>query len=470
MIPWGTVSNIEPSSFEEGTAYITVNGHQEGDFYPWVYRTRDYGASWELIVDGIMESPLSYARNIREDPIRPGLLYLATENALYVSFDDGGRWQPLQLNLPHAPVSWLTIQEHFNDLVLSTYGRGFWILDDLSPLQQLTEEVASSKAHLFQPRNAYRFRLLEDGIREMADDPTAGDNPPYGASLSYWLNTAPKGEVEVSIESSDGRPVATLSGTRKRGINRITWDLREGPDRGGAQGGGGPPGTSARLLQPPEEYRVTLRVDGEEHSQPLTVLKDPDSGGTLEDIQVQFAMMQELSAEIQASQDLTWQIDTIRAQLKWLLGEEVDELETPEEAEPKAVAEALEQPDLRGIPELQEGGALREEAVRLQTAFTELADSLVQQKPGGFFSWPVKLTAKLIYLATHVQSSDYPPTRQAREAHVVLQRLLRVAQHGFQELVKHDLEEFNGLLREEGLPAIQVVRPAEAREGGFSPG
>ena len=429
MIPWGTVSNIEPSSFHPGAAYIAVNGHQEGNFDPWVYRTKDYGASWKLIVDGIMESPLSYARNVREDPVRPGLLYLGTENAMYISFDDGDRWQPLQLNLPHAPVSWLTLQEHFNDLVLSTYGRGFWILDDLSPLQQLTQDIVSSEAHLFRPRDAYRFRLMGDGIREMSDDPTVGENPPYGASLSYWLGEEPEGEVEVTIEDSSGRHVATVAGTGARGINRVTWNLSGGGGGGFAQGSGGPPGTSVRILQPPGTYQVTLEADGMKHSQPLTVIKDPDSGGSAEEIAIQFAMMQELSAEIAVSRRLTFQIDTLRSQLKELMGQSPDD------------------------PELREG------AEGLEGSFAALADSLVQQKPGGFYMWPQKLTSKLTYLSNHVQSSDHAPTVQAREAHRVLQDLLAVAEEQFEHLVQGDLQAFNGMLAVRGLKPIEVVRP-----------
>jgi hypothetical protein len=120
MIAWGTVSNIEPSRFNAGTAFLTVNGHQEGNFDPWVYRTRDYGQTWQLIVNGIPKTPLSFARIVREDPVRRGLLYLGTENALYVSWNDGDAWEPLQLDLPPAPVSWMTIQRTFNDLVVST--------------------------------------------------------------------------------------------------------------------------------------------------------------------------------------------------------------------------------------------------------------------------------------------------------------------------------------------------------------
>ena len=134
--PWGTVGNIEPSRFDAGTAYLTVDLHQVNNRDPFVYKTSDYGRSWRPITNGIPKSMLSYAHCIREDPVRRGLLYLGTENAIYASFDDGESWQPLQTNMPHAPVYWIMVQEHFNDLVLATYGRGFWIMDDITPLQQ----------------------------------------------------------------------------------------------------------------------------------------------------------------------------------------------------------------------------------------------------------------------------------------------------------------------------------------------
>jgi photosystem II stability/assembly factor-like uncharacterized protein len=138
LLPWGTISNIEASRFDASTAYLSVDGHQENNRDPWIYKTTDLGRTWKLIVNGIPKSPLSYVHQVKEDPVRRGLLYAGTENALYVSFDDGGSWQTLQNNLPHAPVHGITIQEHFNDLALATYGRGMWILDDITPLRQLT--------------------------------------------------------------------------------------------------------------------------------------------------------------------------------------------------------------------------------------------------------------------------------------------------------------------------------------------
>ncbi len=141
--PWGQVYHIEASRKDAGIAYVTFDLHQMGDFNPYVYKTADYGKTWTKIVTGITPSAVSYAHCLREDPKRPGLLYLGTENGLYLSYNDGANWQSLQLNLPHAPVYWITVQEHFNDLVLATYGRGFWILDDLSPIQQLTPEMVA---------------------------------------------------------------------------------------------------------------------------------------------------------------------------------------------------------------------------------------------------------------------------------------------------------------------------------------
>src|SRR5262249_15203910 len=149
------------------------------------------------------KSAVSYAHIIREDPVRKGLLYLGTEGGLYVSFDDGDHWQPMQFGMPHAPVYGLVVQEHFNDLVVATYRRGFYILDDLSPLQKLTPEVVSSAATLFAPHPAYRFRDVEGNVAPN-DDPTAGTNPTYGANINYWLSSA-GGTASVAILDAAGK-------------------------------------------------------------------------------------------------------------------------------------------------------------------------------------------------------------------------------------------------------------------------
>ena len=160
-----------------GTAYLTVDGHQVNNRDPWVYKTTDFGKTWKLITTGLAKTPLSYAHVVKEDPVRRGLLYLGTEGGLYVSFNDGGSWQPLQNNLPHAPVYWIVVQPHFSDLVVATYGRGFWILDDITPLRTLGAAVTAKDAHLFPPRLAYRLHTTEQPFA-VSYDASAGFNPP----------------------------------------------------------------------------------------------------------------------------------------------------------------------------------------------------------------------------------------------------------------------------------------------------
>ncbi len=456
ILPWGTISNIEPSQYDAAAAYITVNGHQEGNFDPWVYKTTDYGQSWKLIVDGLPHSPLSYARCIREDPVRRGLLYLGTENGLYISFNDGAHWQPLQSGLPPAPVSWLTIQKRFNDLVVSTYGRGFYILDDLAPLQQLTSEIAGAQgeaAHLFTPPVAYRFRLT-NGIRETSDDPTAGHNPAYGASLSYWLKNVPESDPTITIADATGKILRTFSGTKLQGINRVYWDLRfdpmspvatpprptinngpqppagpeEGPLQGpvpeptpGARSSGPPP--RVNILAPPGSYVVKLEVNGQQYSQRLTVLPDPGSAGLLHEIESQTAMLKELATDLKSSVALTNDIQEIRRQL------------------------TVAHDQLTDLQELRAATALEQK-------FSALEDKLRQQKPVAFYEWPVQLTAKFVYLAGHLQSSDREPTTQARDAYAYLKNELHLVQNEYDSLLAHDLAEFNQALRNRGLKEI----------------
>src|SRR5436190_1408255 len=309
--PWGTISNVEASRYDAGTAYITVDFHQVNNRDPFVYKTGDFGASWKLITNGIPHSMLSYAHCFREDPVKRGLLYLGTENGVYTSFDDGENWQPLQMNLPHAPVYWLVVQEQFNDLVITTYGRGFWILDDITPLRALTPEALNADAQLFAPRPAYRFRAITAPATPY-DDPTIGENPPYGADINYYLKSASNSPVTIAIQDAKGQTVRTLSAPNSAGLHRMYWDLRDMPSRrvayrtsplfapeirvgpdgmreseGGFGGGGG----GLAILQPPGTYTVKLSVGGRDYTQPLRVLKDPHSAGTEADIAAQQTML-----------------------------------------------------------------------------------------------------------------------------------------------------------------------------------
>jgi hypothetical protein len=197
----------------------------------------------------------------------------------------------------------LVVQENFNDLVVGTYGRGYWILDDVTPLQQLTSEVVASTAHLFEPRDAYRFHEITSPM-DMPNDPSEGQDPPYGASINYWLASEPEGDATIRIANASGETVRTLDGTTYAGINRVVWDLEGEPstqiklrttplyadwvDLGEDRWRPAPRGRTS-ILQPPGTYSVTLSVGGQEYTQSLTVLKDPNSEGSEANIHTQLA-------------------------------------------------------------------------------------------------------------------------------------------------------------------------------------
>ena len=448
--PLGTVRNIDASRWDAGKAYITVDFHQVGNFDPYVYKTDDYGRRWKKITDGISESPLSYVRNIREDPVRPGLLYLGTENALYVSFNDGENWQSLQTNLPPAPMYWIVVQEHFNDLVVGTYGRGFWILDDITPLQQVTPEVTASAAHLFQPRPAYRFRPITAPMA-MFDDPSAGENPPYGASISYWLAEEGEDSVTIRIADAAGDTVRTLKGPKEAGINRIWWDLRgersteiklrttplhaDWVDLGEDRWRSAPRGRISVLL-PPGTYTVALEVADQQYAQELGVLKDPNTEGTEEDIRAQTAMLLELREDMNAAAGMINRIEWIRRQLY----------------------------DLNAI--LQEQGE-NEEVVTASKELDErligVEENLIQMKLTGTgqdaVRWPAMLVGRLGHLANGVAVADFPPTDQERGVQRLLEERLERYRVELDEVLATDLADFNRLLRERELAPVMAGAP-----------
>ncbi|HEX6750559.1 MAG TPA: hypothetical protein VF092_24935 [Longimicrobium sp.] len=304
--PGGRVQTVEPSPHRRGGAYVAVLRYLLGDFRPYVYRTSDYGRTWTRITDGRNGIPDGEpVRVVREDPSRPGLLYAGTEFGMYVSFDDGAHWQPFQQNLPRTPVT--DIKVHRQDLVLSTQGRGFWIMDDLAPLHQLADSVARARAFLFRPRDAVRARWSggfggpESGIAR----PDAPQYPPAGALIDYHLASPPAAPVWIRIRDAQGRLVRELSSDTSRraaasperagtapipaavGMNRIAWDLAwPGPwDAGRANGRGGP-------AIVPGSYTVEMTVGGTTMTQPLVVRIDPRiarDGVTQADLEAQLS-------------------------------------------------------------------------------------------------------------------------------------------------------------------------------------
>src|ERR1043166_2795553 len=439
MLPWGTVSNIEPSRYNAGTAYITVDGHQVNNRDPWIYKTSDYGKTWKLITNGIPHSMLSYAHCVREDPVRQGLLYVGTENGIYVSYDDGANWQVLQNNLPHAPVYWITVQENFNDLVIATYGRGFWILDDITPIQQLTTEVANANAHLFPVHQTYRFRGITVPYASN-DDPTTGQNPPYGASINYYLKSTPR-DVSLKILDADGKTVQTIRGTRNAGLNRVWWNLRNeqskevrlrtapayAPEiRLNAEGWRPlPEGGRMSILMPPGTYTVKLTVDGQDAgSQPLKVLIDPNSGGNDADVQKQTAMLLELRRSLESAADMTNQIEIIRGQLD-------------------------------SLRQIVRDASVKSAADDLDKKLIDIEDNLVQRKYSGQGQdtprYPVKLLGRITYLVGGVSDGDYPPNTQQKEVQAMFDSQVADLRKRLDAVVSGDLVTFNRMLRDKNM-------------------
>ena len=216
LVRFAAISNIEPSKYDPGSAYISVDAHQMNDRDPYIYKTTDYGKSWKLISGGIPKSTFSYVHCVREDPVRRGMLYAGTENGVWFSLDDGGTWLPLQNNLPHAPVSWLVVQPHFHDLVISTYGRGFWILDDIAALRNLDRVVGGAQRAAMLPlRDAYRFRKVQN--RHSAPNSlVGGEDPPYGAAINYFVRRGVDPESAVVITAAAERTTAATEPNDRR--------------------------------------------------------------------------------------------------------------------------------------------------------------------------------------------------------------------------------------------------------------
>ena len=476
---WGTVDNIEASRYDAGTAYLTVDGHQVNSRDPYVYKTTDYGKTWTLITNGIPHNMLSYAHCVREDPVRKGLLYLGTEGGLYLSFDDGKNWQPLQSGLPHAPVYWLTVQERFHDLAVATYGRGFWILDDITPLEQLKPEVVAAKAHLFALRDAYRFKeVVQPAAVEY--DPTTGKNPPYGVPINFYLKSdlgekdvakltfsdasgkkireidcrAPKpGAVEAqqpTEEDEDDPDPDPAPCVVKAGINRVWWDLRNerttqirlrttplyGPDVPlGPEGWRKPPATgrlSALVL--PGSYTVTLSVGGDKFTQKVTILKDPHTAGSENEIQVQARVQTALYDQMNAVAGMINQMESIRAQLA-ALGKE--------------------------LPNDDASKPIRKAADDLGEKVTGIEGTLLQLRLTGRGQddcrWTPMLVQKIGYLFGQLDGdADFPPTTQQTAVQEELKQRGDKASEDFEKLATKDLAEFNDMLRDHKISNIYL--------------
>jgi photosystem II stability/assembly factor-like uncharacterized protein len=310
LTPWSKIAGIEASHFDAATAYAAVDRHRLDDYKPYIYRTTDYGKTWTPIANGIPDG--SFVNVVREDPVRRGLLYAGTERGVYVSFNDGASWQPLQLDLPVSSIRDIAV--HRDDLVVATHGRSLWVMDDITPLRQMAQAV-NRGVYLFAPGPAYRVRPTnQEGTFLPIDEPQV-DNKPEGVYIDYYLPDVPHTPVVLEIVSSDGTVVRSWSSAHppkpvnpnsisflahwlptqpvpaaEAGAHRFVWDFHEtSPD--------GP-------LVPPGSYTIRLSVNGQTYTRSAQVLRDPRISATDADLKAQYVLATEtiaLSAVVSAS-------------------------------------------------------------------------------------------------------------------------------------------------------------------------
>ena len=441
----GTVNVIELSAHDPGRAFIAVYRYRENDFRPYIFRTNDYGTSWALLTDGKNGIPTtSFTRAIREDPDRKGLLYAGTEFGLYVSFDDGAHWQRFQLNLPVTPVTDLRL--HRKDLVVSTQGRAFWVLDDVTPLLQMTDDVRKADAHLFTPRTAYRGGASE------------------GASLSYYFAKLPEKDVKLEILDAGGTVLRSFQGKPgeaveerparrfgpgggedpklpvQKGLNRFTWDLREkGPEiPKGVIHWGGAPG----MKVVPGSYQVRVSAGDWSRTVPLEVALTPNVSAAASDLRGQYDFGKQIASEIALLFEVLGGVRDVKSQ-----------------------AEAvLERVKKAGLENEEIAGAVKSANEKL----TELEESITQVKSKSGqdpLNFPPKIDNQLTSLYGYVVDGEFPPTAGAHERFSDLKPELQKLRARFDGLVATEVAALNRIVAALSLPPVVVPSKAAATDG-----
>jgi photosystem II stability/assembly factor-like uncharacterized protein len=470
--PWSKVSIIEASHFDAGTAYAAINSFRLDDLHSHIYRTRNFGATWQEITSSITDSAASNV--VREDPVRKGLLYAGTETSVYVSFNDGDSWQPLQLNLPHTSMRDLVI--HGDDLIVATHGRSFWILDDVTPLRQLTDEIAKSSAHLFAPEEAIRWRWNRNPDTPLPPEEPAGQNPPDGAIVDYFLASAAKGPVTLEISDEKGivvrrytsndrplpmdkiaeehpipmywvRPRQILSGAP--GMHRFVWDLHyEAPQALGYEFPisaivHNTPLTPLGVRALPGKYSMKLTVDGTTQEQPLTVILDPRIKTPADDLRKQFEMESGAVQGMNETYEALEQVKSVRVQLK--------------ELTPKTNAKLAD-----SLAALDKKCAQLEGAT--QSGFFGLPPS--GKQPENFST----LNQHFSSMLGTADSGDVAPTTQATAAFAKLQQSASDLHKQWSDSVEREVPELNKDLKKAHLAEIDPKKALAEKLGGAADG
>ena len=489
MPEWGTVSMIEASPHDAGTAYLAVERHKSDDFAPYVFKTTDFGKTWSKLVAGLPAN--NYVHAVRVDPRRPGLLFAGTEQGVYFSFDNGAHWQPLQLNLPTAPVNDLVIAN--TDLVVATHGRSFWVLDDITPLEQYEDSIPQQEAHLFTP-GAANHTVFRGSF--FAGSGSVGKNPPAGAVINYWLKASLKKPEQAKAQASgagaenapsksEASPATPTSGIKKTdtesseapkitleildasgkvirsypkkeepsddeddffnrdrsagslpadaGLNRFVWDLRhEGATKVSKAPlwGGNTDGPKAL----PGVYQVRLTVLGKTYTAPLEIKADPRLKIGQEDLAKQFDLLLKIRDKVTETDDTIIQIRDLRQQ--------INTINTRLKSDPRAKV-------------------IADAGKTLDTKMTEVEEVLIQTKAKSgqdVLNFPVRLNNHLVALSGVVGSADSAPTKQSYEVFDMLSKAVDEQLAKWKTIVSTDVAAYNSLMKQQEVPALMATQ------------
>jgi photosystem II stability/assembly factor-like uncharacterized protein len=430
------INCIEPSPFKEGVAYLAATSYKFGDYTPYIYKTNNYGESWTLITNGIKNN--HYTRAIRSDKVREGLLYAGTEWGMYISFDDGQHWSSFNLNLPVTSIRDLAVRD--NDLIAATHGRSFWMIDDLTPLHQLTEEMAKSDFYLYKPDITYRTQ--QSSGRSKPNLKLEGENHPNGAIINYYIKDKKETDT-IALEILDAKgaliqkykttskadkndPSATKPLTVVTGGNRFIWDLRYP----GFKSFEGMVLYSSPNIGPkavPGNYKVRLTYNGIASEKEFTIVKDPRLSNTVTDFKNQFDFLIKVRDQVSRANQAIIDIRSVKKDLSYI------------------------REKVSGNEELNKIVNEFESALNTVENKIHMTKNQSRQDP---LNYGIRINNRLAFLLADSQRGDYPPTDQALAFFQVIKKELDFEINMLNELFEKNINMINNMVLENQIKMI----------------
>ncbi len=437
MMPeWIMINSVEPHPFVKGGLYVAATAYKMGDYRPYLYRTLDYGKTWTKITNGIANE--HFTRVLRADPKRQGLLYAGTEYGMYISFNDGANWQPFQLNLPMVPITDLALKN--DNLIAATQGRSFWLIDDITPLHQMSPEMAKNDWALYKPTASYRFGPV---LRSATPPKNAGQNHPGGVMLHFHLKDKPDTAQVATLEimENSGKLIHAYASNAKekndklelkQGFNRFVWNMRydEASKFDGLILWSG--GTNGPLAVP-GLYKAKLTYKGKTQEVPFEIKPDPRSKTTPEELQAQFQFLMEVRNKLTEMHDAIKNIRDVRKQMTDVASH------TKNEADKKEIQEAVKK--------------INDKISRVEETLYQTQNKSGQDP----LNFPIRLNDKLAGVASGAAGGDYAPTEQSYAVKKELTTQIDAELAKLKSIMSSDVPALNELIKSKNVPAVVVT-------------